>query len=110
MDGTTVQYPPTAGARSVPQHLGGLFITWTPEWRTERLAEGLGGAALLPAPFVRKWPWPLRYLTQAVATAWHVVRRRPQLVSFQNPPALTGLVLVLLSRVLRFEVWADCHS
>jgi hypothetical protein len=106
----SAQHTRADGSRSVLQNPDALFITWTPEWRTERLAEGFGGTSLLPAPYARKWPWPVRYLTQAIATTWHLVRRRPQLVSFQNPPALTGLVLVVLSRVLRFEVWADCHS
>ena len=110
MDEATAQQRPAAGSHSAPRKPDGLFITWTPEWRTERLAEGFGGTSLLPAPFARKWPWPLRYVTQAIATTWHVVRRRPQLVSFQNPPPLTGLVLVVLSRMLRFDVWADCHS
>lgn len=92
------------------QRLRGLFISWTPEWRTERLAQASGTSALVPAGFARGWPWPLRYATQAVATTWHVVRTRPDFVTFQNPPALTGLLLVLLGRVLRFDVWADCHS
>jgi glycosyltransferase involved in cell wall biosynthesis len=110
MEETTAQHPPAVSSCAVLQNPDALFITWTPEWRTERLAEGFGATSLLPAPFARKWPWPVRYLTQAIATTWHLVRRRPQLVSFQNPPPLTGLVLVLLSHVLRFDVWADCHS
>jgi glycosyltransferase involved in cell wall biosynthesis len=86
------------------------MISWTPHNRASSLGERLRGTYHVPAERVVAWPWPARFLIQAVATVWQIVRRRPAVILFTNPPFLAGLSCLLGSRFIGAHCWADCHS
>jgi hypothetical protein len=87
-----------------------LFVSWTPHARVTAVAADLGAEVVVPAAGVRGWPWPLRYLLQSVAMTAALARKRPRSVIFTNPPFLTGVALLATRPLLRFSLWADCHS
>lgn len=90
--------------------LDAVFISWTPQWRADRFSVHFRQGTVIPGAFAAAWPWPARYLAQSLATTLYLLRRRPKAVIFTNPPPVTGLVLVVLSWLLRFQVWADSHG
>jgi hypothetical protein len=87
-----------------------LFVSWARHARVTAVAKDIGAKVVIPTPWALKWPWPLRYLVQAVSTIVVVTAQRPRGVIFTNPPFLTGSVLLMVRRVLHFSLWADCHS
>jgi glycosyltransferase involved in cell wall biosynthesis len=87
-----------------------LFVSWTPHSRPRDLARRLEGEYFVPASFATSWWWPARYGVQAIATLSGILRRRPSVVLFTNPPFLAGLVCLLAARLTRAQCWADCHS
>jgi glycosyltransferase involved in cell wall biosynthesis len=74
------------------------------------LARALDAELYCPSPASRAWPAPVRYCVQAVRTAFHIARTRPTDILFTNPPAVAGVVLILVARLFRARVWADSHS
>lgn len=86
-------------------------ITWTPHHhRTHCLASLLQAELYEPSPVWRAAPAPVRYALQALQTVIFLLMRRPNVVVFQNPPSICGVVLIIMGCVLRFSVWADAHS
>ncbi len=87
-----------------------LFISWTPHSRPRDLAPRLGADYVVPASFVKSWWWPARYGIQSIASVGAILRRRPAVVLFTNPPFLAGLACLVGARLVDAECWADCHS
>lgn len=65
---------------------------------------------VVPAKPTTAWWWPVRYLAQAIATITVIVRHRPQVVFFTNPPFVSGVACLLAAKVVDAKCWADCHS
>jgi O-antigen/teichoic acid export membrane protein len=89
---------------------GRTFVSWTPHPRAEAIAAALGASLLYPPLRSRRWPAPLRYAINALATTWYVLRRRPSDILFTNPPVVAGVVVVGLARLTRARAWSDSHS
>ncbi len=87
-----------------------VFVSWTPHSRPRDLADRLNADYLVPAPFATSWWWPVRYAVQGLATVGAILRRRPKIVLFTNPPFLAGLACLASSRLIGSQCWADCHS
>lgn len=96
--------------RSEESGHGRTFVSWTPHPRADAIAAALGATVFCPPPRSRRWPAPLRYLIQSIATARHVMRTRPAEIFFTNPPVFAGVVVVLLARLSRARAWSDSHS
>jgi glycosyltransferase involved in cell wall biosynthesis len=86
------------------------FISWTPHPRANAIADAIAAELYNPTPGKRNWPAPLRYTIQSVATAIYVNRVRPSDIFFTNPPAVAGLAMVPLARLVGARVWSDSHS
>jgi O-antigen/teichoic acid export membrane protein len=87
-----------------------VFVSWTPHPRADAIAQALGASVYCPPPGSRRWPAPLRYVIQTLASARHLIGSRPADVFFTNPPVFAGVVVVLLARLLRARAWSDSHS
>jgi glycosyltransferase involved in cell wall biosynthesis len=87
-----------------------VFVTWPLTRRPIGIAAAIGASVHAPLRVGQHWPFVIRYLLQAIQTTAHLVRVRPSEVIFSNPPFVTGVLLIILSRMLRFRVWADSHS
>src|ERR1700740_2711553 len=87
-----------------------LFVSWTPHARVTAVANDIGAEVMIPAAWVLRRPWPVRYFLQSLATAFSLAQRRPRSVIFTNPPFVVGAALLAMRLPLRFSLWADCHS
>lgn len=87
-----------------------LYVSWTDHHRGSDLMHQLGGRYVVPAPWCGTWPWPVRYLVQALATVGAVLRARPRTIVFMSPPTPAGLACLLAGRLVGARCWADCHS
>ncbi len=88
------------------------FLAWgSIAGRSKEMAEVLGGEArcFFPIGTRRRPPVPLRYLMAAVATGTYLLRRRPKLVIFTNPPVPGALVAYLWSRIIGAAFALDSH-
>lgn len=86
------------------------FVSWTPHHRAEDISHRLGGYCYVPTPWARSLPLPIRYLLQFLSTSLFMLRKRPQYTLFTNPPFVSGLCILLTSKITRTKVIADCHS
>ena len=64
----------------------------------------------MPSPGHPSLPAPVRYMLQALQTARFVIRTRPRVVIYQDPPFVTGAVLIFLRLGLNFDICASAHS
>jgi hypothetical protein len=87
-----------------------IFVSWTPQSRARDLAARLDAEYFVPAMWITSCWWPARYCVQAIATVAAILRRRPAIVLFTNPPFLAGVVCLLGTRLVNAQCWADCHS
>lgn len=87
-----------------------LFVSWLPLRRAQELSKRLSAEYFVPAASSTCRPWPVRYVLQGVATILAIVRRRPTVVFFTNPPFLTGIACLIGARLVGAQCWADCHS
>jgi hypothetical protein len=87
-----------------------LVLTWTPDQNATQLARALGANLFIPTPGHPSLPAPARYLVQAVQTALFVFRTKPHVVIYQDPPFVTGAILIFLRFVLGFDICASAHS
>jgi glycosyltransferase involved in cell wall biosynthesis len=86
------------------------FVTWPLTRRPIGIAAAIGASVYAPLRGRDAWPFVIRYLLQTVQTTAYLLRERPSDVIFSNPPLVTGVLLIILSRLLGFRVWADSHS
>jgi hypothetical protein len=86
------------------------FVSWVPHWRVERFCEALNAVPIVPSPGKRTWPFPVRWTVQAIATTYALGRVRPTHVLYTNPPFVLGVLLILLRRVIGYELISDSHS
>jgi glycosyltransferase involved in cell wall biosynthesis len=87
-----------------------MFVSWTPHSRPRDLAARLNAEYLVPAPFATSWWWPARYTIQSIVTIATILRRRPAVVLFTNPPFLAGVACLVSAYIVKAQCWADCHS
>lgn len=87
-----------------------LFISWTEQSRSRSLAASLGADHLVPAQWMSGRHIVLRYIAQSLGSFVAVLRRRPSIVLFANPPCVAGAALLLATKMLRTGLWCDCHS
>lgn len=87
-----------------------VVLTWTPDQNASQLARALGAKLFIPSPGHRSLPAPARYMFQTVKTALFVFRARPRVVIYQDPPFVTGAILIFLRFILRFDICASAHS
>ncbi len=87
-----------------------LVLTWKPDQNTSELARALEAGLFVPTPGRSSFPAPLRYSIQALQTAAVMLHKRPRVVIYQDPPFVTGALLVLLRPLLRFRICASAHS
>ncbi len=97
-------------SKGLPRAQDIVFVSWTPGARASAVARDIGAEVVVPAPWAQTWPWPARYLAQAAVTTAYITARRPRGVLFTNPPFLTGFILLMMRRKLKYSLWADCHS
>ena len=86
-----------------------LFVTWERHRRTRELAHTFGARLVeISAPRVRqpllRYPWLL------ARTAWHIARRRPDVLLVQCPSILLGAWCVVLRPIFRYTLIADLHN
>lgn len=87
-----------------------VVMTWQPDQNTTQLARALGAMLFEPSPGHRSLPAPIRYVLQTAQTAIRIFRVRPHVVIYQDPPFITGALLIALRVFFRFRIWANTHS
>jgi len=91
-----------------------IFIIWGQEAELSRyLALGLGAelkSVYHKNIFGLNLPWPLRYLTQSLATLFILFNERPGIVIVQNPPVLAPFVALLYCRLFNSKLAIDSHT
>lgn len=92
------------------------FVVWSPRYKGTRsvwLASELGlPAPAFFAPTARRGARAalLKYPRQAIATLFHLVRRRPSVVFVQTPPSFATWIAALYSVLGRAALVIDAHS
>ena len=87
-----------------------LFVSWTAHSRPRDLSQRLGAEYVVPGAPWESWPWPIRYSVQAVITLMLILRVRPKVVIFTNPPFIAGATCLAACRLVDAQCWCDCHS
>lgn len=94
-----------------------IFISWTKYARhSDLLAKALGAEIYFIDNFInsRGLVWKLfffsDYLVKTFKTFKIILNQKPDFVFVQNPPSLTPIVVIILSRILRFKVVVDSHN
>lgn len=91
-----------------------LYLSWIDYQRRPDSMRSAVGYELrfIPSPFHSRVLKPLGYLWQTAASAWALLRSRPDVVWFQLPPSFI-VHLMWLARLLsggRMLLIADCHN
>jgi glycosyltransferase involved in cell wall biosynthesis len=92
-----------------------VFIAWGPPAYTNRtrpLASALGIEVIHVYSTRRRGALAavIKYPYQAVATTWHLLRRRPALVFVQHPPSFTAMVAGVYGAITGAPYVVDAHS
>lgn len=91
-----------------------IYIAWVAYQRRPDSMRSAVGYALhfVAPPFTARWLKPLGYFAQAWRTLSLLLRERPDVVWFQQPPNFLAHLLLAARALpgLRFKLVADCHN
>ncbi|AFH50168.1 Hypothetical protein IALB_2465 [Ignavibacterium album JCM 16511] len=91
-----------------------IFISWTPQGRhTELFAKALSADLFfIPKNFTKTYGILLiiDYLLKTIKTCSIILKYRPTIVFVQNPPSFLPIIVVALSKIIKFKTAIDTHN
>lgn len=94
-----------------------IFISWTPFGRhTELLGKALCAEIFFIEKFIKlggiywKLLFPLDYLLKSIKTIYIILNTKPAIVFIQNPPSIAAVLLIIISKFLKFKSVIDSHN